>query len=102
MRVHELCMFFFIATFKLNLFFCFLPIICVYYTVCYHLIIRSELLTSAIGGVARSKWAQLLVLQGARQGAELALGPPASTCVAAALRLGDTEPVGGRLLAHCL
>lgn len=62
----------------------------------------SELLTSAVSGVARSKWAQLLVLQGARQGAELALGTPASTCIAAALRLGHAEPIGGQLLAHCL
>lgn len=47
--------------------------------------IITELLTSTIGGVARSKWAHLLVLYGARQWAELTLGPPASTCVAAAL-----------------
>lgn len=54
----------------------------------------TERLTSAIGGVARTEWAHLLVLYGAGQRAELALRPPAPTCVAAALRLGDAVPVG--------
>lgn len=58
--------------------------------------------TSAICGVSRSKWAHLLVLNGARQRAELTLRPPAPAHVAAALRLGHTVPVGGRLLAHGL
>lgn len=60
------------------------------------------LLTSSIRGVAGSKWAHLLVLYGAGQRAELTLRPPASAHVAAALRLGHTVPVGGRLLTHCL
>lgn len=59
-------------------------------------------LTSAVGGVARSQWAHLLVLQRAGQGAKLALASPPATCVAAALGLGHTVPVGGQLLAHCL
>ncbi|KAF3834799.1 hypothetical protein F7725_027357, partial [Dissostichus mawsoni] len=36
------------------------------------------------------------------QRAQLALRPPAPPCVAAALRLSHTVPVGGRLLAHDL
>ena len=59
-------------------------------------------LTSAVGGVSGSEWAHPLVLHGAGQRAQLALRPPAPACVAAALRLSHTVPVGGRLLAHDL
>lgn len=58
--------------------------------------------TSAVGGVPWSQRAHLLVLDGARQRAELALRAPASAHVAAALRLGHAVPAGGRLLAHGL
>lgn len=57
---------------------------------------------SSIGGVARSKWTHLFVLDGPRQWTELTLCPPPSACVAAALRFGHTVPVCGRLLAHGL
>lgn len=58
-------------------------------------------LTSTVCGVSRSKWAHLLVLYGAGEWAQLTLGPPASTRIAAALRLGHAVPVSWRLLAHC-
>lgn len=57
---------------------------------------------SAIGSVARSVWTHLLVLHGARQGAELALWSPATASVTAALGFGNAVAVGGRLLAHGL
>lgn len=62
----------------------------------------SASLTPAVGGVARSQRAHLLELDGAGQRAELALRPPASADVAAALRFGHADPAGGRLLAHGL
>lgn len=59
-------------------------------------------LTSSVSGVSRSERAHPLVLYGTGQRAELALRPPASAHVTAALRLGHAVPVGGRLLAHRL
>lgn len=63
---------------------------------------RTLIDVSAVGGVPGSQWAHPLVLHGARQWAELTLGSPAAPKIAAALRFGDTVPVGGALLTHSL
>lgn len=58
--------------------------------------------TFAICGVAWTKWTHLLVLRGAWQRAQLTVGTPATTAVAAALRLGDAVATAGSHLAQGL